>query len=75
MSQAESAPVYNVCAVNEDRWDVLRDSGPEPVATFNDKHAALAYAMSLARNGSGWHPTVGRSGDALRNIFRMPARR
>jgi hypothetical protein len=76
MSQAESAPIYKVCAVSEDRWDVLRGASPEPVATFNDKHAALAYAMSLARKGSpAWQPTVGRTGDALRNMIRMSARR
>jgi hypothetical protein len=75
MSQAESALIYKVCAVSEDRWDVLRGSAPEPVATFNDKHAALAYAMSLARNGSKWRPTVGRNGDAFRNMLRLPAKR
>ena len=58
MMQAET--VYRVCAVNDDRWEVLRGSILEPVATFNDKHAALAYAMGLARARSGWQLPLGR---------------
>jgi hypothetical protein len=53
--------VYRICAVRDDRWDVLRGSSPEPVASFSDKHAALAHAMSLARSRSGWQLPLGRS--------------
>jgi len=45
---------YRICAVNDTRWDVLRGASDEPVATFTDKHAALAHAMSLARAPSDW---------------------
>jgi len=58
---AEGGAVYRVCAVNDDRWDVLRGSASEPVASFTDRHAALAYAMSLARTRSSWQLPLGRS--------------
>jgi hypothetical protein len=74
MKLAESSPVYRICAVSDDRWDVLRDSSAEPVATFDHKHAALAYAMTLARSGSSWHLPVGRRHDALRGICNRNAR-
>jgi hypothetical protein len=69
MKQADNAAVYRICAVTEERWDVIRESSSEAVATFNDKHAAVAYAMSLARAGSAWHQPVGRRHDALRTMF------
>lgn len=69
MKHAESGAVYRICAVDDDRWDVLRGSSSEPVATFNDKHAAVAYAMSLARARSSGHLPRGGRQDALRSIF------
>jgi hypothetical protein len=72
MKQAENTAIYRICAVTDERWDVLRGSSLEPVATFNDKHAALACAMSLARCGSGWHLPPGRRHDALRTMFNQP---
>lgn len=69
MTHAECTPAYRICAVNEDRWDVLRSTSPEPVASFSKKHVALAYAMSLARGGTEWDLAVRRRQDALRSIF------
>ena len=69
MKQAENGVIYRICAVSDERWDVLRDPSCEPVATFNNKHAALAHAMSLARARSGWRLPLERRQDALRSIF------
>ncbi len=72
MKQAEKCTIYHICAVTDDRWEVLRDSSPEPVASFEDKHAALAYAMSLARARSGWQLPLSHRHDALRSILNQP---
>ena len=76
MKQAEKASetgsVYRICAVNDERWDVLRGASGAPVATFTDKHAALAYAMSLARAPSRWQLPPGRQQRVLRSIFNQP---
>jgi hypothetical protein len=65
IKQAENAAVYRICAVNNERWEVLRDSSQEPVATFNDKHAALAYALSLARTRASWQLPIERRNELL----------
>ena len=39
---------------------------------LNDKHAALAYAMSLARAPSDWQLPPGRQLQVLRSIFNQP---
>lgn len=49
LNQTENTAIYRICATSAQEWDVLRNSSPEPVATFSDKPSALAYAMSLAR--------------------------
>jgi hypothetical protein len=72
MKQAEMRASYRICAVNDTRWDVLRGASDEPVATFTDKHAALAYAMSLARAPSDWLLPPGRQQQVLRSIFNQP---
>ena len=76
MNQAEKASetgcMYRICAVNAARWDVLRGASGEPVATFTDKHAALAYAMSLARAPTHWQLSPGRQQRVLRSIFNQP---
>jgi hypothetical protein len=69
MDQVENGVVYRICAVDGERWDVLRGSSSEPVASFNDKHAALAHAMSLARARSSWQLPLHHRQDALRSIF------
>jgi hypothetical protein len=74
IKQAENAAVYRVCAVNEERWDVLRGASTEPVATFNDKHAALAYAMGLARTRSSWQLPVGTRNELLGSMLTRSAR-
>jgi hypothetical protein len=72
MNQAEMGSSYRICAVNDTRWDVLRGASDEPVATFTDKHAALAHAMSLARAPSDWQLPPGRQLQVLRSIFNQP---
>lgn len=72
MRQVESGVVYRICAVNDERWDVLRDSSSEPLASFHNKHAALAYAMSMARASPDWQLPLERRRDALRSIFNQP---
>ena len=69
---SEMGSVYRICAVDDTRWDVLRGESVEPVATFADKHAALAYAMSLARAPSEWQLPPGRQQRFLRSIFNQP---
>ena len=72
MKNAEVGASYRICAVNETRWDVLRGASAEPMATFTDKHAALAYAMGLARAPSDWQLPPGRQLQVLRSIFNQP---
>jgi hypothetical protein len=51
----KEASVYRVCAGSADRWHVYQDETAEPVASFDDKAAALNYAMCLARGRVAWH--------------------
>ena len=51
----KDADVYRVCAGSARLWCVYRDDASEPVATFDDKAAALNYAMCLARGRVAWH--------------------
>ena len=46
--------VYRVCG-NANRWHVYEDPNAMPVASFDDKAAALNYAMCLARGRVAWH--------------------
>ena len=69
MGQVENASVYRICGVTEGRWDVLQGSSTEPVATFNDKHTALAYAMTLARGDS--QLPLSRRQDVWRNALAL----
>ena len=55
MNEITSAEIYRVCAVSNDRWDVYQEPRHRPVASFNDKAAALNYAMCLARGRVAWH--------------------
>jgi len=55
MNEIKSADIYRVCAVSNDRWDVYQEPRSRPVASFNDKAAALNYAMCLARGRVAWH--------------------
>jgi hypothetical protein len=55
MNDVKDAEIYRVCAVSTDRWDVYQEPRGRPVASFNDKAAALNYAMCLARGRVAWH--------------------
>jgi hypothetical protein len=46
--------VYRVCG-SANRWYVYEDPNAMPVASFDDKAAALNYAMCLARGRVAWH--------------------
>ncbi len=54
MLKSKSESVYRVRPVGTDHWIVYRDSFADPVASFPDKGAALAYALSLARHRRVW---------------------
>lgn len=55
MNEIKGTEIYRVCAVSNDRWDVYQEPRSRPVASFNDKAAALNYAMCLARGRVAWH--------------------
>jgi hypothetical protein len=63
MTEPKSTEIYRVCAISTDRWDVYEEPRSRPVASFNDKAAALNYAMCLARGRVAWHLLL-RSGDS-----------
>lgn len=63
MNDEKNAEIYRVCAVSNDRWDVYQEPRSRPVASFNDKAAALNYAMCLARGRVAWHLLL-RPGDS-----------
>jgi hypothetical protein len=69
MIQSEGGALFRVCSVDDHRWDVLRGSSTEPLASFDDKHAALAYAMSLARERTSWQLPFGPRQQILSAIF------
>ncbi|HZO22625.1 MAG TPA: hypothetical protein VFB37_08975 [Steroidobacteraceae bacterium] len=48
LNPTENNPVYRIRPTGE-RWDVLRNSSLEPLASFADKPSALAYALNLLR--------------------------
>jgi hypothetical protein len=54
MTQGHGAAVYRVCG-SDSKWEVFREPSRDPVASFNHKHDALSYAMSLARGRADWH--------------------
>jgi hypothetical protein len=58
---AKNANVYSVCG-GADRWHVFQHPGSVPVASFDDKAAALNYAMCLARGRVAWHLLLRQNG-------------
>ncbi|HVY81841.1 MAG TPA: hypothetical protein VG994_12715 [Steroidobacteraceae bacterium] len=52
--ETRNANVYRVCGGAEG-WFVFEDAEAAPVASFDDKAAALNYAMCLARGRVAWH--------------------
>jgi hypothetical protein len=72
MNEDKNAEIYRVCAVSTDRWDVYQEPRSRPVASFNDKAAALNYAMCLARGRVAWHLLL-RSGGGQPDSVGVPA--
>jgi hypothetical protein len=64
MAQPKEANVYRIAAGGADRWYVFQEPSPEPVAWFDDKAAALNYAMCLARGRVAWHLLLRQNGAA-----------
>ena len=63
VNEPKNTEIFRVCAVSADRWDVYQEPRSHPVASFNDKAAALNYAMCLARGRVAWHLLL-RAGDS-----------
>ena len=63
----EMHPLYRIRPTGE-RWDVLRNSSLEPLASFTDKPSALAYAIGLLRAQRG-SPALRTRPEALCNIL------
>ena len=68
MKQAETT-VYRICAVSDAKWDVLGGASAQPLATFDDKHTAVAYAMSLARTRSSWQLPATKRNELLGSVL------
>lgn len=66
MHLTKNTAVYRVCARTPDRWEVFQDPDTEPVASFDDKSAALTYAMGLARGRVSWQLLLGARNDRPR---------
>ncbi|HEY6484658.1 MAG TPA: hypothetical protein VIY54_14125 [Steroidobacteraceae bacterium] len=64
-----SHAIYRICAVDDEHWDVLQEASPAPLASFTNKHAALAYAMRLARQRPGGPSPIERRAEAIRALF------
>lgn len=53
--EKEREVVYRVCAGTAAPWDVFQAPAATPIASFDDRAAALNYAMCLARGRVAWH--------------------
>lgn len=53
MNVSRQTAVYRVCA-GAGEWRVYQEPDDEPVATFDNRSAALTYAMGLARGRASW---------------------
>lgn len=51
----QDAEVYRVASGATNRWHVFEEPSELPVASFDDRAAALNYAMCLARGRVAWH--------------------
>jgi hypothetical protein len=67
--EAASANVYRVCG-GANRWCVYQDPEAMPVASFEDKAAALNYAMCLARGRVAWHLLLRQQGSSAEHAPR-----
>ncbi len=57
--EARSATVYRVVPGAANTWNVFAEPGREPIACFDDKSAAVRYAMRLARGKAHWPSLLG----------------
>ena len=64
----KEASVYRVSASGADRWHVFQDASCEPVASFQDRAAALNYAMCLARGRVAWHLLLRQNSICAQNL-------
>jgi hypothetical protein len=62
--ETASTNVYRVCG-GANRWHVYQDPEAIPVASFEDKAAALNYAMCLARGRVAWHLLLRQQGTSV----------
>ncbi|HKZ73345.1 MAG TPA: hypothetical protein VJ011_04730 [Steroidobacteraceae bacterium] len=63
MHTARETAVYRVCSRAPNRWEVFQEPDAEPLASFDDKSAALTYAMDLARGRVSWQLLLGARND------------
>lgn len=66
--------VYRVCAGAANRWDVFEGRRREPVASFDERGAALCYATSLARGTVSWQLLLSRCTQTTRHRGRRVRR-
>ena len=64
----KEANVYRVSASGADHWHVFQDASCEPVASFQDRAAALNYAMCLARGRVAWHLLLRQNSISAQNL-------
>jgi hypothetical protein len=50
----EGAAVFRICASTHNTWEVFQGTNAQPLASFDDKNAALTYALCLARGKVSW---------------------
>ncbi|HTV53078.1 MAG TPA: hypothetical protein VME21_17930 [Steroidobacteraceae bacterium] len=48
-SGTRAATIYRVAPAGVSTWNVYADSAREPIAAFDDRSAAVRYALRLAR--------------------------
>jgi hypothetical protein len=66
----QETAVYRICAGEKNTWNVFQDSHARPLASFEDKSAALTYAMCLARGKVSWQLLLdGRGKNARENAI------
>jgi hypothetical protein len=53
MGRVSNEAIFCVRAAGADHWVVFRDTCADPLASFDDKASALAYALHVARRRSG----------------------
>jgi hypothetical protein len=60
--EARGATVYRVAPGAANTWNVFADPAREPIARFDEKSAAVRYAMRLARGKAQWPSLLGATG-------------